>query len=220
MLEKMRINKIYKVLLITLLSALFLLLVSMQWIHISTKNNIFDNIKKIPYNKVGLIPGCNKYIANGVINVYYEQRIAAGVELFRNSKIDYILVSGDNAHPSYDEPREMRNSLVEAGIPNDRIISDYAGFRTLDTIIRAKEVFSLKDFTLISQSFQNRRGIFIGKFNNLNIVAYNADFNDKKFDISIETRELFAKINMLLDLYIFAKEPKFLGETIPIGNDQ
>lgn len=107
---------------------------------------------------------------------------------------------------------------MEAGIPKDKIFSDYAGFRTLDTIIRAKEVFQLQEFTFISQNFQNKRGVFIGKHRDIDIVAYNVEGSNIRATFKTETREIFAKIKMLIDLYITDKGPKFLGDKITIGN--
>lgn len=208
-----------------ILAGLFILfivsLISSQiWIYKSTKQSIYNNISELPYNKVGLIPGCNKYVSNGIINYYYTQRINTGVQLYKMGKIDYILVSGDNAHASYDEPREMKKSLIEAGIPKNRIYSDYAGFRTLDTIIRAKEVFRLDQVTFISQNFHNQRGVFIGKNREIDVIAFNAGSGSIRYGLKTRVREIFAKFKMLLDLYILDKGPKFLGEEITIGENQ
>ncbi len=205
-----------KILIIVLFFSIILLASSLSWVYFSTKSNIYQDPTYLPYNKVGLIPGCNKYISKGVINKFYQERIYAGVMLFNSGKIDYILVSGDNAHASYDEPREMKNSLIDAGIPKEKIYSDYAGFRTLDTIVRAKEVFQLERVTFISQSFQNQRGVFIGNHKGIQVKAFNAGEPGVKYSIKTNTREMFAKIKMLIDLFITGKDPKFLGDKIPI----
>ncbi len=213
----MVIKKIKKIFFFTVSISVLIIVLNLTWIYISTKKSIYSNSSELIYNRVGLVPGCNKYVADGVINSYYTQRINAASRLYRAGKIDYILVSGDNAHASYDEPREMKKSLIEAGVPKEKIYSDYAGFRTLDTIVRAKEVFKLEKFTFISQNFQNQRGVFIGEYKNIDIVAYDADNIGIKRDLKTETREVFAKMKMLIDLYILAKEPKFLGDEIVIG---
>ncbi len=183
-----------------------------------SKDFIYSDINNLPYNKVGLVPGCNKYIAPGVLNIYYTQRINTTYKLFKAGKIDFILLSGDNALVSYDEPTEMKKSLIELGVPKEKIFLDYAGFRTLDTIIRANKVFQLDSVTFISQSFQNQRGVFIGEHQGMNIVAFNADYDDFENEKRIIIREFFAKIKMMLDLYIINKEPKFLGDLITIGD--
>ena len=77
-------------------------------------------------------------------------------ELYNNGKVDYILVSGDNATVQYNEPRQMRRALIQAGIPASAIYSDYAGFRTLDSIVRAKEVFGQARFTVVSPGLPQR----------------------------------------------------------------
>jgi SanA protein len=210
-------SKYFKLSLIITSLVLLIITTGNIWINRSTKSKLYSDITTLPYNKVGLIPGCNQYVADGVLNTYYTQRIEAGAKLFRQGKIDYILVSGDNAHASYDEPRAMKKSLIESGVPKDRIYSDYAGFRTLDTIVRAREVFQLKEVTLISQSFQNRRGVFIGEKRDIDIVAFNVEPLGIETNYKTRIREVFAKMKMLLDLYILDKEPKFLGDEIIIG---
>lgn len=214
------LKKIKKILIGLCLVLLSTVIASQVWIYISTKNSIYSHSSELMHNKVGLIPGCNKYVSNGIINLYYQQRINAGVKLYKDKKIDFILVSGDNAHASYDEPTEMKKSLIEAGIPKEKIYLDYAGFRTLDTIIRAKEVFQLTEVTFISQNLQNQRGVFIGMNRGIDVTAFNAGTVSIRHGYKTVLRELFAKIKMILDLYILDKGPKFLGEVITIEDDQ
>ena len=214
----MVIKKFVKSVLVGTIIITLIIVVALSWIYFSTKEAIYSEISELPYNRVGLIPGCNKYISNGNINYFYVERIESGAKLFREGKIDYILVSGDNALASYDEPREMKKSLIEAGVPKENIVADYAGFRTLDTIVRAKEVFLLTELTFISQNFQNQRGVFIGNNRGIDIIAYDVEPIGTKYAYKTQVREIFAKIKMLLDLYILNKEPKFLGDTIIIGD--
>lgn len=214
------LKKIKKILIGLSLILLSTVVFSQIWIYISTKDHIYSKTDELKHNKVGLIPGCNKYVSTGILNLYYVQRIKAGEKLYKEGKIDFILVSGDNAHASYDEPTEMKKSLIEAGIPKDKIYLDYAGFRTLDTIVRAKEVFQLNEVTFISQNLQNQRGVFIGKSRGIKVTAYNAGTVSIRHGFKIVTREFFAKIKMILDLYVLDKGPKFLGEEITISDDQ
>ena len=69
----------------------------------------------------------------------------------RANKVDCLIVSGDNHVKGYDEPSDMKESLAKAGVPTDRIICDYAGFRTLDMVVRAKKVFGLDSFIIEQQ---------------------------------------------------------------------
>ena len=83
------------------------------------------------------------------------------MELFQAGKISRILVSGDNRRMNYNEPVEMRKALIAHGIPDSVIVMDFAGIRTLDSVIRAKKVFGQDRFTIISQRFHNERALYI-----------------------------------------------------------
>src|SRR5699024_6999105 len=117
------------------------------------KGQTCSSVEEIPQNKVGLLLGTSQYLKGGGVNPFFKYRIEAAVELYNHGKIDFILVSGDNKHSSYNEPRDFKQALITAGIPDDKIILDYAGFRTLDSVIRANKVFGQDSITIISQQF-------------------------------------------------------------------
>ncbi|MDH5655459.1 MAG: YdcF family protein [Spirochaetia bacterium] len=181
-----------------------------------SKQYLYSEIKDLPENRVGLVPGTAKYLKDGRNNRFYKYRIDAVVYLYQNRKIQYILVSGDNSTKYYNEPREIKNDLLKRGIPEKKIYLDYAGFRTLDTVIRARDVFQLKQYTFISQPFHNERAIFIGRNHGINIVGYNArDVN--RFDgYKTRIREYFARAKAFLDVFILQTSPKFGGDQIQI----
>ena len=174
----------------------------------------YDQVEDLPYNRVGVVLGTSKYLVGGGINQYYKNRMKAAAEIYFEGKIEYILVSGDNAQREYNEPIRMKESLVELGIPKEKIYLDYAGFRTLDSVVRANKVFGLDSFTVISQKFHNERAIYIGRKNDIEIIAYNAENPNKK---NIARREVLARIKAYLDVNILGTKPKFLGERICIG---
>lgn len=200
--------------LLVLLLSMAILLPNL-FVEFSTRKFTYDTIEDIPHNKVGLVLGTTKNTVSGYLNPYYIYRISAAVELFNSGKVDYLLVSGDNSETYYNEPISMMNDLIEQGIPEDSIYLDYAGFRTLDSIVRSKEVFGQTSITIISQEFHNKRAISIAHFKGLEAVGYNA--KDVSFRIGLKTnvRELLARTKMVYDL-IFNKQPRFLGETIDI----
>ena len=185
------------------------------FVELGTRKFTYDRVDEIPYNKVGLVLGTTKNTVAGYLNPYYVYRIAAAVELFNSGKVDYLLVSGDNSEIYYNEPIAMMNDLIKQGIPEDRIYLDYAGFRTLDSIVRSKEIFGQESITIISQEFHNKRAISIAHFKGVKAVGYNA--KDVSFRVGLKTnfREIFARVKMVYDL-IFNKQPRFLGETIDI----
>ena len=204
-----------KLIVITLSVILFLFFAPSILIVLSSKNRTYDSVEELPYNRVGLLLGTSKYVTTGHINLYYKYRIAAAVELFNAKKIDYILISGDNGQVEYNEPKTIRDDLIKMGIPSDRIFLDYAGFRTWDSIIRAKKVFGEIKFTVISQEFHNERAIFIGLRNKMDIIGFNARDVSRKYGGKTKFREKFARIKLMIDI-IFNKQPRYLGKTIEI----
>ncbi len=176
----------------------------------------YNSTYAIPHNRAGLVLGTAKYLVKGGLNQYFINRIDATTELFKAGKIDYVVVSGDNAHRTYNEPREMRKALMARGIPKEKIYLDYAGFSTLDSVVRIEQIFRQKSITIISQDFHNERAIYIARHHNIEAIGFNAKGVDKQgFTESI--REFLARIKCILDVYIFDSKPKFLGETIEIG---
>ncbi|MCK9410852.1 MAG: YdcF family protein [Prolixibacteraceae bacterium] len=189
------------------------------WINLEVtktgKQFSFDSVGAIPHNHCAVVLGTNKFISTGKINLYYTYRIQAAVLLYKSKKTDYIIVSGDNKHRSYNEPVSMFNDLVEAGIPKERIVLDYAGFRTLDSVVRCYMVFGQHKFTVISQPFHNHRAVFIGRKRGLEVFAFNAGDLNGRPSIKVILREIGARVLLAYDL-IMGTQPHFLGEQIKI----
>lgn len=178
----------------------------------------YDNYEQIPYHKVGLLLGTSPRLTTGGPNEFFTNRIIAAANLYHKGKIKYILVSGDNQHLSYNEPREMIRALVKQNVPSDAIVTDFAGFSTIDSIIRAKKVFLLDDITIISQEFHNERALFIASKYDIKADAFNArDPVSQIASFKIQIREFFARIKCIFDIYFLNTQPKFLGKPITIG---
>ncbi len=175
-----------------------------------------NTLQKMPKNRVGLVLGTTKILANGRVNLYYKYRIAAAKKLYDAGKLDYLLVSGDNGRKDYDEPSLMREDLIKAGIPANKIYCDYAGFRTLDSIVRSKHVFGQQKLTIISQAFHNERALFLARLNGIDALAYNAKDVSFRYGAKVRVREVLARSKMLLDVLLFT-QPKYLGDPIQIG---
>lgn len=176
---------------------------------------VFDNVIDLNNNKVGLVLGAGKYTSQGNINLYYTYRLEAAVLLFESDKIEFILVSGDNGRKDYDEPSDFKNDLIIRGIPATKIYLDYAGFRTLDSIVRAKKIFGLSEFTIISQKFHNERAVFLAQHHDINAIAYNAKDMKGRYGIKTKLREYLARSKAAIDV-LFKVKPKYLGKTIDI----
>jgi len=193
---------------------LFIFLIDL-WVQTSTSEQIFTSVEEMPKNKVGLLLGTRKMLRSGYINLYYSHRIDAAEQLFKSGKIEFILISGDNSREEYDEPTDMKNDLVERGVPENKIYLDYAGFRTLDSVIRANAIFGQEKFTVISQPFHNERAIFISEKKGLKPIGFNAKDVSNRYGWKVQVREKLARVKMLLDI-IIGKQPEFYGEKIEI----
>lgn len=173
---------------------------------------MFTDTTKIPETEVALLLGTSRYTIRGNTNLYFKYRIQAVVALFKSNKIKHIIVSGDNSITSYNEPREMRKALIAQGVPEESITLDYAGFRTLDSVVRCKEVFGQNDFIIISQQFHVERALFIADKFNINAIGFAAKNPPEKYSFKTNIREYFARTKAIIDIYILNTQPKFLGE--------
>lgn len=204
-----------RIIILLLLSPILILLISNYTIEQTAKNKTFSDINLIKKNKVGLVLGTTKLLKGGFINTYFTYRINATVKLFKAGKIDFILVSGDNGSKGYDEPTDFKNELIKKGIPENKIFLDYAGFRTLDSVVRAKEIFGQTEITIISQQFHNERAIYLAENNGINAIGFNSKDVSSRYGIRVQIREYFARTKVFFDI-IFGVQPKFLGEKITI----
>jgi SanA protein len=182
----------------------------------ATRGRTYSDSAVIPARKVGLVLGCSRFLYGGLRNLFFENRIQAAAQLYRAHKVDYLVVSGDNHVKGYDEPSDMKDALIQAGVPADRIYCDYAGFRTLDSIVRVREIFGQTSVTVISQEFHNRRAIFIAQHRGIDAIGFNAPDVDAYNSFKTRCREVLARANMLLDVFVFQRQPKFLGERVKL----
>ncbi len=181
----------------------------------TTEKQLYTSVDSIPKNKVGLLLGTAKYKdkSRQIINPYYQNRIDAAVALYMAGKIDFIIVSGDNSTAYYNEPALMKADLVAQGVPATKIYMDNAGFRTLDSILRCRDIFGEDHITIISQEFHNQRALYIANHKNVTAVAFNAEDGGSFWDTI--TREKMARVKMLLDL-LLNKQAKYYGAKIEI----
>ena len=182
----------------------------------TAKGLCYDDTAAIPYRRVGLLLGTSKLNRHGGPNPYFTRRIKACAALYHAGKISKVLVSGDNSRIGYNEPEDMRQALVEAGVPDSVIVLDYAGFRTYDSMVRAKKVFGQQRLTVVSQPWHNERALYITEHKGIDAIAFNAeDVPIRRWQIRMTVREWLVRVNAVLDILI-TRQPHFLGEQIPI----
>lgn len=205
--QKLKIKLIFKIVFFAGLPVILMVAFANIFTLAVTKDDIYEDVSKIPKNKVGLILGSKKG------TYYFNRRIKAAVELYEAGKVENFIVSGDNHIRTYDEPTDMKEALIARGVPANAITCDYAGFRTLDSVVRAKKIFDQDKITIISQKFHNYRALLVARKYGIDAVGFNAaNAPGRRSNIYINCRELLARTLAIFDLYVINKQPKFLGK--------
>ncbi len=215
LIRKAKANPKTTVLFLLLTPVLVVCLINL-WVLKSTHARVFKTASALPENDVGLVLGTAPWLGRGYVNPHFKARIEAAAYLYQEGKVKHLLVSGDNHTKGYDEPTNMKEALLKLGVPESAITLDYAGFRTLDSIVRAKEVFGLDKATIITDDFHVNRALFICNHYGVDAVAFSSE--EVPFELSANTRwrEIGARVKAAMDLYLLKTQPRFLGERVEI----
>ncbi|MFT5200373.1 MAG: SanA protein [Planctomycetota bacterium] len=176
---------------------------------------VYTSAQAVPKSPVGLVLGTAPTF-QGRPNVFYTARIKAAAELYHAGRVRALIVSGDNSRATYSEPDAMRADLIAAGVPARHITCDYAGFRTLDSVLRAREVFGQDDFVVVSQAFHAERAVFLARRHGMKANAFAAQDPRARAWIKFRAREVLARCLAVSDL-LRRKEPKFLGPEVSVN---
>lgn len=197
--------------------------IAVSW---NASGHTFDNVDDVPAHEYGLLLATSPITPQGAHNFYFDNRIKSAVDLYEAGKIKRIIASGgdyrfdENGKPTKygcDEPRAIRDSLVARGLPVDAIVLDYDGTRTLNSIVKAKQVYGLDSVVLISQKYHNERAIWQADHYGLKAVGYNAaPSHIRRNRIKNTAREFFARVKLMLDMW-FGKTPKFNVQAVEVA---
>ena len=177
------------------------------------QDRVYEDVEILPHRHYALVLGTSKYVTKGKTNKYYDYRLEASKLLIDQDKVDYLLLSGDNRTIQYNEPRTMFLDLRKMGVSESVMFKDFAGFRTLDSVVRANKVFQVPSFTIISQKFHCERALLIAKHYDIDAICFTAKQPEVYFGTRV--REMFARVKAVLDLIIGVK-PYFLGSPEPL----
>ena len=198
-----------------------LAIVAMIWgcewrIESVARQRCLDAVEGVPEAPVAVVLGAAPRLADGRVNLFFRPRLEAAARLFKAGKVKALIVSGDNGSKDYDEPTEMKRVLIELGVPEGKIVCDFAGFRTLDSIVRAKEVFGQSRLIVVSQRFHNERAVYLARASGVEAWGLNA--KDVPVALSLKTflREKLACVKAVLDVNVLHTQPKFLGEKVAV----
>ena len=184
-----------------------------------SRERLTGDISVLRHNEVGVVFGTAAGSRGGARNKFFVNRINAAAAIYHAGKVDHLLLSGDNGTLSYNEPMAMRKALMAAGVDSTDITLDFAGFSTFDTVVRAKKVFGLDHYTVISQRFQNERALWIARAFGVDAIGFDAAAVTEYGSAYTWLRERGARIKMWIDLFI-GKEPHFLGDPVTIGEQK
>ncbi|MCY7356225.1 MAG: YdcF family protein [Rudanella sp.] len=178
------------------------------WVVRSTRNQIYFDIDRLPSNDVALVLGTSKFVRSGKENLFFKYRMEATARLWKEGKIKYIILSGNNDSEYYNEPMDMQKALLKLGVPQDIMTLDYAGFRTFDSVVRCKEVFNQDKITIVSQNFHNARALYIGNHEGIEAIAFSAQDVPDGYSFRTLLREYMARPYAMLDVYLIRPEPE------------
>jgi len=189
---------------------------SHRWVQGAARGLLYTDTENIPARRVGLVLGAGKTTAGGRENLYFTYRMQAAAGLFHAGKVKRLIVSGDNHAAGYDEANDMREALQKSGVPDSCITLDYAGFRTLDSMLRCKLIFGQSEVIVISQRFHNERALFIARYHDIDALGFCAQDVPGNYGWVTNLREYAARAAAVMDLYLLRTKPKFLGEKVPL----
>lgn len=187
------------------------------WVIISTRSKVLDDQQQLKEGGVALVLGTSHRMISGVPNPFFANRIATAANLYKNGKAVHFILSGDNRTRYYNEPMEMKKALMKLGVPSSAITLDNAGLRTLDSIVRCKEIFGQSNIIIITQPFHSYRALFISNYYHMDAVALVAQEPTQEIAVQVYVREYFARTKAILDLYVLGTGPRHLGEKEPLS---
>ncbi|MFG2605614.1 vancomycin high temperature exclusion protein [Streptomyces sp. NPDC048514] len=189
-----------------------LALLPSTWLYVSTADRL-RTTADVPPAPVAVVFGAGLW-HGGKPSPYLARRLDAAATLYRQGRIEVVLVTGDNSREDYDEPDAMRGYLTAHGVPDGRIVGDYAGFDTWDSCVRAKKIFGVDRAVLISQGFHIRRAVALCEAAGVDSYGVGVDDEHDATWYYGGSREVFAAGKAALDA-VFRPDPRFLGPQEP-----
>ena len=202
------VKRAIKVVVVLVFAGAMLVLACNWWVVRTTAGQIYFSIHELPANDVGLVLGTSKFVRTGKENLFFRYRMEATARLWKEGKVKYLILSGNNDSEYYNEPADMQQALVRLGIPASVMTLDYAGYRTFDSVVRCKDVFNQEKITIISQNFHNVRALYIGNHEGIDAVAFAAQDVPDGYSLRTLIREYLARPYALLDVYVLRPQPE------------
>ncbi len=218
MMKRTRLKKIIKALFFTCVAVLLLVILINMYVCLSVKSRIL-NVDEAYLKEADCIlvlgAGIN---TDGTPKNMLEDRLKVGINIFKNGKVNTILMSGDHGREDYNEVEAMKNYAVKNDIPSERIFLDHAGFSTYESVYRTKEIFGAKKVIIVTQKYHLYRSLYIAKSLGIDAYGVSADLRPYRGQPVYETREFVARIKDFL-YTIIKPAPAYLGEKISFADN-
>lgn len=204
------------------LMCIIVVLICDMYVANNAKGRIYNDVESLPHRKVGLILGTSPVSTwSGKRNHYFDYRIKAGAELYKAGKVDWLVVSGGdyrNTENGYNEPVAMRDSLIKQGVDSARIVLDYDGTRTLNSIAKMRDVYCQDSIIIISQKYHNERALYQAKHLGIDAIGFNAKTPGRRTSWwRNRGREMLARVKMFID-FLFGRKPDISTESVDSGD--
>lgn len=179
-------------------------LLANRWVINSTDSLLYKDTSLLPDNEVGLVLGCSPFISSGKPNPQFRGRMQAAADLYRLGKVKRLILSGANPDSRYNEPKKMREALLELGVPSEAMVLDFAGDSTYESVTRSKVVFNLTSVTVVTQKYHAYRALFLARKVGVRAVAYQAPIEGIPGPgFRHPPREVFARLLAVLDVLVY-----------------
>ncbi len=193
------------------ISLLFVALIFVL-IKIQSESYIKASYKELPHVQAAIVLGAG-LLRSGNLSPIFKDRVDIALILYKEGKVDTILVTGDDGTPTHNEVNPAREYLLTRGVPTEAIFLDHAGFDTYSSMYRAEQIFLVDSAIIVTQSFHLPRSVFIAR--RLGITAYGIPADQHAYSFKNNIREVLADVKAVFNVMYF-RTPKYLGEEIPI----
>ena len=210
-----RTRRLLLIALLSLLACVLLIILCNAWLLAAARGRISSQSADIARRDVALVLGTSSRLPGGP-NLFFEGRMNAAAMLWHDGKARHFLLSGDNSQKDYDEPTDMRAALLARGVPAQAITLDYAGFRTLDSLVRAREVFGVSRLIIVSDGWHLPRALFLADAGGLDATGFSSAETPWKWSARTRIREWFSRVKAVADVHLFRTKPRFLGEHVQL----
>lgn len=155
---------------------------------------------------------------DGTLSAVLEDRVKTAIDLYKKGAAKKLLFSGDHGRTDYDEVNAMKRYAMEAGVPEEDIFMDHAGFSTYESVHRAQSIFDAKKIIIVTQEYHLYRALYVASSLGLEAVGVDGALQRYSDQKKQDVREFLARNKEFVQC-LFKPDPTFLGDVIPIEGD-